>query len=168
MCLTIYKPVGEKLKPSIAENDIVCYKLMDIHYNDDGEIVVETPYQGVSLQFGEKIMAKGEGECRKDLWDSDTEWDKYKIHGGFFHSYTNLEDVLEDLEGYGDGNIVFKAIIPAGTKYYKGDFGGTPCYASKYLIITREVCHTEVRRGWDDEEDEYADYIENNFDLVAG
>lgn len=129
MCLTTYSENSKAPKPLIAKNDIVCYKAMTIWSNDK---TVTTPYQSAELPFNKKLTAKGWLFPRKNpVYDGE-----YSIGDGAFHSYADLRTAIKDLNNFGAGNLIFRAIIPAGTKYYEGDFGGAASYASKNIILT--------------------------------
>lgn len=96
-------------------SDIMCYKVGEASSNG-----VTSPYEFFFFEFDklytdqklERIM-----ECRGG----------HKIIGaGFFHAFVNERAALKEAEdlnrsyGYSKEYKTFQAIIPKGTKYYKG------------------------------------------------
>lgn len=117
MCL-----IAKNKNPLIAEDDIVCYKLL-VQTTYRGEY--RTPYKIMYLDNkiiqGEKnLVAKG-SEGIEPLCTPD----RYKITGGFIHCYTdhevatNCADII-DIKCF-IYVTVFECIIPKGTAYYKGN-----------------------------------------------
>lgn len=155
MCLIVNK---ENCKAKVAEKDIICYKLMYGYCNDNKEIRIITPYQLKELPFNEPIVAEGRATKHPDEDDANQKL----IGQGVIHSYSALDGAVDDMIGFGDGNIIFKAIIPKGTKYYEGDFDGTPAYGSKKLIITDVIAGTSFDCEYDDEA-AVVDYLYDNY-----
>ncbi len=147
MCLKLFSDKEEDIIPLVAKDDIVVYKAMDVYFKDnktDERLLVEkvmTPFRYAKLPFEQRIQACGQIRIRKNVYSD------FEINGGVFHSYKNLTDAIRDVRTYGtSGNktIIFKAIIPAGTEYYKGEFSDYACFGSRELILTKEVVHEEL------------------------
>lgn len=156
MCLIVNK---ENCNAKVAEKDIICYKLM-YGYKDDisNGIRIITPYQLQVLPFNKTIVAEG----RATKYPDDDDANQKLIGQGVIHSYSTLDGAMDDMIGFGDGNIIFKAIIPKGTKYYVGDFDGTPAYGSKKLIITDVIVGTRFDCEYPEEE-AVVDYLYDNY-----
>ena len=146
MCLTVYAKKNETPEPKIAENDIHCYKILSI--NDwenfeekfDKDFQLKTPYRGFEMEAGKHYEEKEENlvVSRRYHYDDD-ENDPWEVNEGMFHSYASIEDAVQDVVEFQDGNIIFHAIIPKGAKYFAGEFGSVGGYASNEIIITENV-----------------------------
>ncbi len=160
MCLIVNK---ENRNAKVAENDIICYKLM-YGYKDDisNGIRIITPYQLKELPFNETIVAEGRATKHTDEDDANQKL----IGQGVIHSYSTLDGAVDDMLNFGGGNIVFKAIIPKGTKYYVGNFDGTPAYGSKKLIITDMIVGTRFDCEYP-EEQAVVDYLYDNYKMAC-
>ena len=124
MCLTTRNSI-----PIIAKKDITCYKI----YNKTGEGCLSSPYLGhiPSIQNFTKLestpIMMGFG--------------KYIIKKGF-HSFKHLKDAKHEIKWYPfiyKNNIIYKCIIPKGSKYYRGISAGSITYCSESLIL-KEIC----------------------------
>ena len=96
-------------------SDIMCYKIGEVSLNG-----ITSPYKYFFFEFNklytdqepEKVMKYGAGHKI--------------IEAGFFHAFTDKRAALKEAEdlnrgyGYSKKYKVFQAIIPKGTKYYKG------------------------------------------------
>lgn len=136
MCLFVPDTVTS---PSIAEDDIICYKVLEVR-----DRRASAPYMGTAYDiFGEKI------DCGSDIHSEAPEWgsdDVLTVHEGF-HTFATFDGAMDiagkfgDVHGHvdGDGFFVFVAVIPKGTKYFKGVFEYTnvPNYVSESLIVYR-------------------------------
>lgn len=120
MCL-----VTRLSKPFVAKKDIVCYKYLE-KYGDS----YRTPYQKSTVKLGEEMTANS----NKNYNGSYNNWRKYGIEGGFIHAALGRKDGVS-------GNIVVKAIIPAGTEFYVGDDAIEVC--ARKLFITKETFETD-------------------------
>lgn len=143
------------LKPLVAEEDIVCYKVLKYNFSSFQYV---SPYHDEfywNINSREPVEAKGEPvlcSCSRDSLDSKV---VRCIEGGFFHTYQKEEDAKE-LVDYKNTWKIFSVeyclaefIIPKGTEYYVGrydyiDYGahvtmefGRDCYASKKLIFKK-------------------------------
>lgn len=146
MCLTVYAKKNETPEPKIAENDIHCYKLLSI--NDwenleesfDNDFHLKTPYANFLMEPGEYYEEKEENFVtpRRNYYTNDVYYG-WEVGAGMFHSYASIEDAVQDVVEFQDGNIIFHAIIPKGAKYFEGDFGGVVGYASNEILITASV-----------------------------
>ena len=149
MCLSISTKKNETPEPKIAENDIHCYKVLSI--NDwenleesfDNDFHLKTPYANFLMEPGEHYEEKEEnlviGRYNYHNYANYDEYDMWEVGGGMFHSYASIEDAVEDVLEFQDGNIIFHAIIPKGAKYFEGDFGSVVGYASNEILITESV-----------------------------
>nr|DAW84560.1 MAG TPA: hypothetical protein [Caudoviricetes sp.] len=105
-------------KIKIAEEDIVCYKIVNAESS-----YCMSYYQNYKYTFGE--VYKTDYFSPEDPWEGDT------IENGAFHSYKELESALIDIEDMKDASIV-RCHIPKGSKYVLGyDLDDFPCYVSE-------------------------------------
>jgi hypothetical protein len=157
MCLKLNE---ENANAKIADHDIVCYKLMHGFCDEYGNVGITSPYVGAMHPFNKTITAKGKVTKRNHHYKSGTLFKTIKE--GVIHSYSTLEGAVDDMRNYCDGNVIFKAIIPKGTKYYVGYFAGTPSYGSKKLIITDTIVAMDFLLK-SPEGRMVSDYLFNNF-----
>ena len=115
--------------PSIAEVDIICYKVY-IFYNNQEYI---SPYRKAKMPPMDTLAA--------------TELDENNPVNKGFHSFISVSDAKNDalilsIMYGGTRATVFRCIIPKGTKYYKGLYGmRIPSYCSESIIIKESVCN---------------------------
>jgi len=128
MCL-----YSSKENANIAEEDIVCYKVLYQPY-----IFVKhylTPYQYIEISNDiidgkSYFIAKGEGNV---IYDDKSR--KYLVTDGYIHTYANLNMAEESL--YLTANmVIFKCIIPKGTKFY---VGWREDYASEKIKFIKKI-----------------------------
>lgn len=122
MCLIVNKVI-----PFIAKKDIICYK---IYVKKEGYL--SSPY------FGHTPSVRNFTELEPNPISSDH---KYIINKGF-HSFKHLKDAKRDTQFYPflyTNNIIYKCIIPKGSKYYRGFFSGSIAYCSESIKLL-EVC----------------------------
>ena len=119
MCLTT-----KAKKVSIAEDDIVCYKVVMLC--SDGEFI--TPFQkavipNAIISGKSPFLASGDKEIT--YWPI---FDEYTVGQGYIHTYEELvsavrfcksEVMLEENISH-VSYLIFECRIPKGTKYYAG------------------------------------------------
>ena len=119
MCLNNVKRVRQT-------KDIVCYKVLRI----DNDSVMFSPY------YAAKSWKLGRTETlRRNAPDRTVDENGiYKIHGGAYHSYVNVNEIEKSYFLH-SRYAVCKCIIPKNSKYvYKGiSSNGTQGYASQKL-----------------------------------
>lgn len=128
MCLRL----NDYSKIVVAENDIVCYKILRV-FSKDG---IKSPFQDFQYKIGETYHT--DKRLRK-IRDSAN--GVYVIKKGF-HSFPhhidavsfNKESLLCSLN-----SKVYKCIIPKGTRMIFGAFGGRTSIASEAIKIIGEV-----------------------------
>lgn len=135
MCLIVKK--GTPIK--IAEEDIVCYKKLDIYKVKDG-MKLKSPYQYFVYKLGEEYRTsfgiEENIELGKNAWwaDSRTEY-FYKLfplqnlmaYNQGFHSYKK-----DEIRNWERPNV--ECIIPKGSQYVEDETG---LICSKSIIITK-------------------------------
>ena len=96
-------------------SDIMCYKVGEVSLNG-----ITSPYKYFFFEFN-KLYTDQEPEKVMEY-----EAGHKIIEAGFFHAFADKRAALKEAEdlnrwyGYSKKYKVFQAIIPKGTKYYKG------------------------------------------------
>lgn len=113
--------------PIIAKKDIICYK---IYLKKEGYL--SSPYLGhiPSIQnFTELESNPTSFNC------------EYFIYKGF-HSFKHLKDAKLSVQLFPvlyTDSVIYKCIIPKGSKCYRGFFAGRVSYCSESIIL-KEIC----------------------------
>ena len=133
MCLVI-----NHLEPKIANEDIVCYKLVKrtkikgVYKSSfqKFEYVIRQLYtNNLDIRFVDKII--------KNLDTTRSGLCLYIIEEGMFHSYASyLYPVILSPLPCG---ALLKCIIPKGAYYFEGYFDDSPSYASSQIKILEEI-----------------------------
>ena len=133
MCLVI-----NHLEPKIADEDIVCYKLVKrtkikgIYKSSfqGFEYVIRQLYtNNLDIRFVDKII--------KNLDTTRSGLCLYIIEESMFHSYASyLYPVILSPLPCG---ALLKCIIPKGAYYFEGYFDDSPSYASSQIKILEEI-----------------------------
>lgn len=129
MCL-----ITKTIEFKIAEEDIICYKIVKITDWELGYCV--TPYIGFQLQF----MHKYDDSEPLEFVDRAGIADDYAVRRGVFHTFKNYDDALYELEHTWTENYkVVNCIIPKGTEYLEGEFYNWDkkyaSYGSKSIVV---------------------------------
>jgi len=144
MCLNIWR-VKKAIKPNVAKQDIVCYKVFINSYG-----ILRTPFQNAYVSDemvlkGLKPMCAIGPETVQFSHQSNLD-NKYlfNVFEGFIHTYKSLKSAKEMarqlLFSICISYSIYKCIIPGGTIYYSGkDDYGRPSYASKEIILNEEI-----------------------------
>ena len=138
----------KQVKTEIAKKNIVCYKMLLKHVGEKGMEYISPIYY--HLWFVNEVNSDVHlasspywviGEDKKETFNRDTKETCYEVCSGYFHTYKNKEDAMYAVgTSWGDYKyVVVRCIIPKGTRYYEGDFGGCESYASQYLKITKII-----------------------------
>lgn len=136
MCLHV-----KTKKSSIAEEDIVCYKVLE--YSPIFKQYV-TPFRSCPMKIGDTLH-----DC-KDWELSIAEFiTGFILAAGGFHTYQVKADAKLLARELYTPTIVIKCIIPKGSEYFKGfttlDGYHVVGYASKDLKLIEEVDHYDGR-----------------------
>lgn len=124
MCLS---EISEK---KIAEEDIVCYKIVhkftDKHYR--------TVFQGMKVFLNTEYTDTA----------SEDDFFPNEINGGYYHSFKDKNSTIKYSRFFGAPACVLKGIIPKGSEYYEGVYvsiydGVLPGYASKKIKYIEEI-----------------------------
>lgn len=111
-----------------AKKDIVCYKILEKmggYY---------TPYQNVKVDVTKPLKAVG---------DSITFFNPFSKGSGYIHTISNLGLVKCYINGMGFSHpVIFKCIIPKGTKYHESQNDGE--YCSRKIIFDRQIQSYEI------------------------
>lgn len=118
-------------KPMIAVNDIVCYKIC-LKLKEENIFVA--PYvQKYIYRIGE-LHTEPDFQCEAEsVWTyGPTAYNK--VDKGF-HSFVNKYDAMRFIFEFSD-RIIFKCIIPKGSRYYHGEYNSNgDSYCSDSIII---------------------------------
>ena len=135
MCLTVY---AENLDPRVAEEDIVCYKVLDVLRRHDGSVEMCSLYYGYEYKPGELVESDIESDgVRYTGAEDGSALPYFEIEKGL-HSFVNFSGAVHEIGDSADfmtNAQIFAAIIPKGSGYYVGDFDGQQSYASNALIV---------------------------------
>jgi hypothetical protein len=131
----------------IAVKDIICYKVL-CKKNEE----YYTPYVYKKLSPGEILGTRSfyDPETNADTRPfrnvfSDKNSERFLTGLGFIHTYKGLKsakDLCHDLSLRHSYNyVVFKCIIPVGTRYYKGrdEYSGAHAYAAEEIKFVEKV-----------------------------
>lgn len=138
MCLYL----KENKKPFIANEDIVCYKVVFKGANQYRSPYTCTLYKLNTIMNDSVRITKQ----KTQYYNGETTW---SISAGGFHVYPTLNEAkthifkeYEILKEKGKAELynftILKCIIPKDTKYYIGTFSGMKSYCSKSLKIIDE------------------------------
>lgn len=141
--------------PKVSKQDIVCYKVLkkEVSFDWDAsemELVIRTPYENSPIgdrTINGKIKFRATG--KKKVSDSIEYCGyKYEVGGGYIHTCKTKKDaqrIVEHLRWFIlDPNIlVYKCVIPAGTRYFEGatnpEKANTSGYASEQIRFVKEI-----------------------------
>lgn len=129
MCLFKDKKFHPFNRPLVAEEDIICYKLLEtVHFTDRYVTpctysMVPTDCLNKKVPFKAEIINKAQFIWRHVLGFSDV------VTDGFIHSLVNDPSPCVMY-------TTFKCIIPKGTKYFVGGHGD---YASEQIIFVEPL-----------------------------
>ena len=150
MCLTVSK---EKRNLILAEEDIICYKILFDWQPHLNKICYCSPYQ-YKLYTKLNIVYNNKTPIDKRRKKSE-----YQIFGGCYHSFANYDDAINEaiclIKTISvrpsrrplccENVVIFKCIIPKGTKYYEGVFDGNEVsYASKSIYFSEIVATIKI------------------------
>ena len=115
-------------KPRIAKENIICYKWYGML-----NFVYVSPYRGKPMPDSNIVTYSDLSE--PEILHLFTTIPKYTIEKGF-HSFVNYIDAERDSHHNRDA-IIVSCVIPKGSRYYKGVFGGMESYCSEAIIIEK-------------------------------
>jgi len=133
-------------KMRVAEQDITCYKVIEIHHLKDGRTVNQSYYQETKITFGTPINASQEEPIE--------ELNKCKaLDGQVVHAYRNLYSPQERINQLMECTIswphpysksvdiaLIECTIPAGTFYCMGvDLYRMPNYGALTIVPNRVI-----------------------------
>lgn len=112
----------------IAREDIICYKIYKRLGDEEFSPYLHVPRPEIGVI------------CKTNLGNPCEIAEYYTIEEGF-HSFMSKEDAKRcaSLENFVEP-VIYKCIIPKGSKYYEGFFGLRPSYCSDTIVITGEKC----------------------------
>lgn len=160
MCIRV-----NRIEPAVAEEDITCWKFLEVIEGKDGERITVTPYAFAKIlegtfRTGIPFCAVGP-VCPVGLING---WG-WNIDIGYVHTYAEMDlDLLNSafeylLEPLGDRDDyirgataerlgvdekprclalqVWRCVIPKGAKYLRGYDDGDPSYASDRIVFEK-------------------------------
>lgn len=132
MCLYV-----KTKEPSIAEKDIVCYKVLE--YSPYFKKYL-TPFRDFSMEIGQTVHCKGPWVFDKEAFIEDVFHPE--LGAGGFHTYKHKADAENLAVELTNSAMVIECIIPKGTEYFCGkcDYFAVG-YASKTLKLVKEVAY---------------------------
>ena len=127
-------------KSKIAEEDITCYKWYEVCYND----TYVSPYLGSpiptfkTVTYTELDTPEIFDDAKCYMYKKMLEKDLiYRIRKGF-HSFATYRGACSDTLSI-LSSVIVSCIIPKGSRYYKGIFGGKESYCSEAIIIEKFI-----------------------------
>ena len=129
MCL-----VSDTDIPKIAQEDIVCYKVL-IKVSNIKALFGKgyaTPWYETKVKPKGLFKAKGGKSILKNYFNPGT----YDVGRGFIHTYTGL-DGSRIPKNFIEGYRIFECIIPKGTEYFVSTDGEE--YAPDCIIFKRKM-----------------------------
>ena len=120
MCLNVLNR-----EPKVMKTEQVFYKIV----RDCGMEWYRTPYKNFPVSVGKDYQIPEE-----DGWGIyfNPFRSTYGVEFGGFHLYERLKDAKSDMVILGkEKHKILRAVVPAGTEYYKGLFGDYVCVAVK-------------------------------------
>lgn len=144
MCLKVVINKLTDLQPKIANKDIICYKIMQMHkpYNRLHSLYQDFPYDR-GKKYTLKLSKRDTTDKNACFTTNDSFVQIYKE----FHSYVKRINVIDKLNRLNNnvkdisnfGLISIKCIIPKSSSYYKGDFNNMESYVSDTIIIGKRI-----------------------------
>ena len=127
----------KQTEPEIAKEDIVCYKYYGV-LKECGRTKLMSPYRGAPAPDLNEVAHTDLDETSKVFCRGNT---NYNIVDKGFHSFKNFDDIKEELTYIGEmaDIIVFKCIIPKGSKFYLGIFKYFLSYCSDQIKLINTV-----------------------------
>lgn len=125
MCLIVDK---ENFKIEVAQEDIVCYKVLIKRRNGD----IVSPFQGFVYEIGKKYKTR-----MKHFYNSTY----CKITEGF-HSFLKEEGAWREkmlLQDFYITYVCFRCVIPKGSKIVYGIYNAKDAIVSETIKIIEEV-----------------------------
>jgi hypothetical protein len=113
--------------PRKASGNIECYKVL---YKKGSEYI--TPFMDIEVDINKPLKARGWGITFSN---------PYEKTAGYIHTYTSLASA-KILFGPDPTTVIFKCIIPTGTKYHISNVGSE--YCSKQIKFISQVPSYEV------------------------
>lgn len=128
MCL-----ISKNWKGYIAEEDIVCYKFVELIGFKDGIAQFATPFREYPVRVNDMLIAKGE------IKDYQIGIGDLVIEQGIIHCYQSIY-YTGTWNAY-EGCILLKCIIPAGEVFYINNDGGgiEREIGAKKIYVTDEI-----------------------------
>lgn len=110
MCLVVS---SNRLRPKVAKEDLVCYKILEVF----GDVDLRTPFRYASVHLGEQMVSElDENPIVKEV--------RYGIH-----TLCDKEEAIELLKTYRDTFkhrfLLVRCVIPKGARFYKGKYLST-------------------------------------------
>ena len=149
-------------KAKVAKEDIVCYKVVELNFNN----IFMTPFrytklgtnlEGLSLkaEVHSMVVNKNGELIAKDIvvpnpYGTENIYE-YVVEDGAVHSYKSIDGAKKLVNFFSQGGRngkqvfyhIFECVIPSGSEYYVGNesmFGcGAACYASDEIKFIKEI-----------------------------
>lgn len=128
-----------QLEAKVARKDIIVYKvLLDDTYEFNGNEIrrLTSPFR--NAKWKQKVLTKSEMlDKSESVYTSRPDSKNRRVEVGL-HSYGDLSKALSTINR-NNKLQVFEAVIPKGTKYFKGTFNSGVSYCSKELILGKKL-----------------------------
>jgi hypothetical protein len=149
MCLYLTKDKPKLIK---AEKDVVCYKIFFESWISKTRLV--SAYMNFWYTIGK--LYKCPAPIQKERLRKNDAGYTHSIGAGCYHSFATLQDAeitVCNMHGHLKA-VIAECIIPKGTRYYDGYFGGIwldfnnkRSYASKSIFVTKNIVYQNGKRS---------------------
>lgn len=130
----------------VAEQDITCYKVIEIHHLKNGRTVNKSYYQGTKITFGTPIKARKEEPIeilnQYNVLDVEVVHAYRDLHSPQERIYQLTECTMSWPHPYSKAVdiVLIECTIPAGTFYCMGkDHKGIPNYGALAIVPNRVI-----------------------------
>ena len=151
--------------PLVAEEDIICYKVLEVKMEETGVKLYHAPYYPYTYGKNEVYTEKAFVKTQLYYNERKVTWDPWELRGYImvdygFHTFHSMETaVMEYLywkrrnRCFGDCNreyCIMKCVIPKGSRYYRGftaqtEKGDQVGYCSESIKLIEVMLSPEIR-----------------------
>lgn len=172
MCLTVFNSEKDMFanfpkefsqstpEPLVAEEDIICYKVLEVKMEETGVKLYHSPYYPYTYGKNEVYTEKAFDKTQIYYNEIKPVWEQWKMRGYItvdygFHTFYSMELAMMEYLYWTRRNAfrnsdycVMKCVIPKGSKYYRGfivqtERGDQVGYCSESIKLTEVMLSSE-------------------------